>query len=221
MKKFNMLDVAAIVLWLVPIVYLWYIYPTLPEIVPMHFDLTGKPNGFGKKEQFLTFQYILIALPIFLYLLLKFLPAIDPKKSVKFGEATFQKLALGIVVLLTALNILVMYATKGGVFAVGKIILPLVGLFFAYIGNLMHNIKPNYFAGVRTPWTLEDPENWRATHRLAGKLWFAGGILLAVMVLFLPAIAGLITYFSVLGVMVMIPVVYSFVYYKNHQPKQN
>ncbi len=219
MKKFNLLDAAAIVIWLVPIAYLWYIYPTLPATVPMHFDLAGKPNGFGAKSEFLTFQYILIGLPVLVYLLLKFLPSIDPKKNVKFGEATFQKLALGIVLFFSALNILIVYATMTGVFQVGKIMLPLVGLFFAYIGNLLHNIKPNYFAGVRTPWTLEDPDNWRATHRLASKLWFVGGIVLAAIVLFLPATAGMATFFCLLMIMVFIPVVYSFVYFKNHQPK--
>jgi uncharacterized membrane protein len=219
MKKFNLLDVAAIVIWLIPVAYLWYVYPTLPATVPMHFDMAGKPNGYGSKSQFLTFQYILIGLPVLVYLLLKFLPAIDPKKNVKVGEATFQKLALGIVLFFSALNILIVYATRGGVFQVGKIMLPLVGLFFAYIGNLLHNIKPNYFAGVRTPWTLEDPDNWRATHRLASKLWFIGGIVLAAIVLFLPATAGVITFFCLLMVMVFIPVIYSFVYYKNHQAK--
>lgn len=219
MKKFNLLDAAAIVIWLVPIAYLWYIYPTLPTTVAMHFDMAGKPNGFGKKSEFLTFQCILIALPVLVYLLLKFLPSIDPKKNIKFGEATFQKLALGIVLFFSALNILIIYATLTGVFQVGKVMLPLVGLFFAYIGNLLHNIKPNYFAGVRTPWTLEDPDNWRATHRLASKLWFIGGIVLAVIVLLLPQTAGMITFFCLLMIMVFIPVIYSFVYFKNHQPK--
>ena len=62
----------------------------------------------------------------------------------------------------------------------------MAGLLFAFMGNLMHNIKPNYFAGVRTPWTLEDPDTWRATHRLAGKLWFGGGIFVTIAVLVLP-----------------------------------
>jgi len=89
-------------------------------------------------------------------------------------------------------------------------------LFFAFMGNLMHSIKPNYFAGLRTPWTLEDNDTWRATHRLAGKMWFVGGIILTAIALLLPAKAGMITFMGITFVMVIIPVIYSYVYYKNH-----
>lgn len=221
MKKFNLLDMAAIVIWLVPIAYLFYIYPTLPATVPMHFDMAGKPNGFGTRGSFLTFQYILFGVSPFLYLLLKFLPAIDPKKKVKVGEATFVKIGLGLVVLFSALDIIIVYATKTGGFQIEKVLLPMIGLFFAFIGNLMHNIKPNYFAGIRTPWTLEDDDTWRVTHRLAGKLWFGGGIILTIVMLFLPLIPGFVTFFSITMVMVLIPVIYSYKYYKKHHPNKS
>jgi len=154
----------------------------------------------------------------FVYFLLKFLPAIDPKKYVKYGEATFQKLALGLVLFMSALGIAIAYATVSDNFEIGKLILPVVGLLFAFIGNIMNSIKPNYFAGVRTPWTLEDPDTWRSTHRLASKIWFVGGISLTIAVLLLPAKAGVIVFMSIIGVLVLIPVVYSYVYYKKHHP---
>lgn len=84
----------------------------------------------------------------------------------------------------------------------------------------MHSIKPNYFAGLRTPWTLEDPDNWRATHRLAGKMWFAGGLVLAVLVLLLPLKAGLIAFMSVMFVIIIIPIIYSYRYFKSHHPNK-
>ncbi len=67
----------------------------------------------------------------------------------------------------------------------------------------MHSIKPNYFAGMRTPWTLEDNDTWRATHRLAGKLWFAGGIILTIIALLLPAETGAIVFMSLVAVLVI------------------
>jgi uncharacterized membrane protein len=82
----------------------------------------------------------------------------------------------------------------------------------------MNSIKPNYFAGVRTPWTLEDPDTWRSTHRLASKLWFFGGIGLTIAVLLLPNKAGMIVFLSIVGILVLIPVIYSYLYYKKHQP---
>lgn len=218
MKKFNSMDAAALIIWLLPIAYVAYIYSWLPSSVPVHFDIDGKPDRYGSRAEFITMQAILIWMSALVYLLLKFLPAIDPKKYVKYGEATFQKLALGLVLFLAALNIAIAYATVDNNFAVGKLILPVVGLLFAFIGNVMNSIKPNYFAGVRTPWTLEDPNTWRSTHRLAGKLWFVGGIGLTIAVLLLPSKAARIVFFIIIAILVLIPVIYSYVYYKKHHP---
>lgn len=218
MKKINLLDVAAIVIWLLPIAYIAYIYQSLPVSVPIHFGVDGKPDQYGSKGEFLGTHAIILGASAFVYLLLKFLPAIDPKKYVKYGEATFQKLALGLVMFLSALTIGIAFSTVNNNLNIEKLVLPMTGLLFAFIGNIMHSIKPNYFAGMRTPWTLEDDDTWRATHRLAGKLWFAGGIILTIISLLLPAKTGTIVFMSLVAVMVLIPVVYSYIYYKKHHP---
>lgn len=218
MKRVNSMDIAALALWLLPVAYVAYIYSSLPASVPVHFDIDGKADRYGSRGEFLALQGVLMGTSALVYLLLKFLPAIDPKKYVKYGEATFQKLALGLVLFLAALDIAIAYATVNNSFDVGKLILPVVGLLFAFIGNVMNSIKPNYFAGVRTPWTLEDPDTWRSTHRLASKLWFFGGIGLTIAVLLLPNKAGMIVFLSIVGILVLIPVIYSYVYYKKHHP---
>jgi len=216
MKKINLLDTAAIVIWLLPIAYIAYIYQSLPISVPIHFGADGKPDHYGSRGEFLGTHAIILGASAFVYLLLKFLPAIDPKKYVKYGEATFQKLALGMVLFLSALTIGIAFSTVNNSLNIEKLILPMTGLLFAFIGNIMHSIKPNHFAGMRTPWTLEDDDTWRATHRLAGKLWFAGGIVLTIVALVLPAETATIVFMSLVAVMVLIPVVYSYIYYKKH-----
>jgi uncharacterized membrane protein len=97
----------------------------------------------------------------------------------------------------------------------------LVGLLFAFIGNIMLNIKPNYFAGIRTPWTLESEDNWCATHRLAGKLWFAGGILITILTLLIPSKAGFVVFMCCVGVLVLIPAIYSYLYFKKSRFNHN
>jgi uncharacterized membrane protein len=220
MKKFNTMDTAAIVIWLIPVAYLLYVFPSLPAIVPVHFGITGTPDRYGSKSEFLIGPLIVIGMSAFVYLLFKFLPAIDPKKSVKYGDSTFQKIGLGIVLLMAVLSIGITLSASTKGFRFDRVILPAVGLFFAFVGNVMHSIKPNYFAGLRTPWALEDPDNWRATHRLGGKLWFAGGLIITVAVLLLPTVAGFIFFMSILAVLVLIPFIYSYRYFKSHHPNK-
>ena len=221
MKKFTFLDAVALVVWLVPAVYVFIIYSSLPQTVPVHYGLNGNIDRYGSKGEFLTTEWVLLGVGALLYLLLKFLPNIDPKKQVKYGEATFQKLALGLVIFLSALNISIIFATIHRGFQIDKLILPLIGLMFVFIGNVLNSIKPNYFAGFRTPWALENEDNWRATHRLVSKIWFAGGIVITIATLLLPPKPATIAMLCLVAVMTIVPFVYSFLYFKNHQINQN
>jgi uncharacterized membrane protein len=219
MKKFSWLDFAALIIYLLPVVYLLTVYSALPASVPMHYDLNGKVNRYGSKAEFLMFQGIMLFIGLLVYLLLRFLPAIDPKKKVKYSEETFQKIALGIVVFLSALNIVIIFSTANQGFRVDKLVFPMVGLLFAFLGNVMNNIKPNYFVGIRTPWTLESEDTWKATHRLAGKVWFVGGIVITIVTLVLPSNIAFIVFMSGIISMAFLPVIYSYIYFKNHQVK--
>ena len=217
MKKFTLMDGSALVIWLLPAIYLLFTYNSLPQSVPMHYDLNGAVNRYGDKSEF----FIILGLPVLVYLLLKFLPAIDPKKKVKYSEASFQKLALGMVVFLSAITIIFIFSTLHPGIKPGKLILPVIGLLFAFMGNVMYNIKPNYFVGIRTPWTLESEDNWRSTHRLAGKIWFVGGIVLTIAILLIPERAGTIVFMCVAVIIALVPVIYSYVYFKRYQLNQN
>lgn len=61
---------------------------------------------------------------------------------------------------------------------VGKIAIGAVGIMFIALGNYMPQVKDNYLFGVRTAWTLANPEVWRKTHRLSGIMWMIGGLLI-------------------------------------------
>jgi uncharacterized membrane protein len=221
MKKFTYMDLAALVVWILPAAYLATVYRALPAIVPVHYGINGNADQYGHKSEIVLLMCILLFTSLLVYLLLKFLPAIDPKKQVKVGEETFRKIGFAVVLFLSALNVAIIFATVHRGFAIDKLILPLGGLFFAFMGNMMNSIKPNYFAGIRTPWTLESEDTWRVTHRLAGKLWFIGGIIITVATLVLPATTATIVFMCGIAVLTLVPVTYSYIYFKNHQVKQS
>lgn len=221
MKKFTYMDITALAIWLLPAVYLFSIYNVLPQIVPLHYGADGKVNRYGDKSELIMVTGIMLFAGALVYLLLKFLPAIDPKNKVKYGEETFRKIAFGVLFFVSVLNIAILYVTVHRNLPIDKIILPIAGLLFTFIGNMMNNIKPNYFAGVRTPWTLESEDTWRATHRLAGKLWFTGGLVITAATLILPPLPATIAFSAGVVALTLIPVIYSYIYFKNHQPEKN
>ena len=217
MIKKNLFVFAALIIWLLPVLYFLKIYNTIPQRVPVHFGLDGTADRYGSKQELMWMFIILSAITIGIYFLITNLPRIDPKKTAGYSAATFKKLSLTLVVFLSALQLFIINATVSGSFSMSKFMLPLLGLLFAFLGNLMHSVKPNYFFGIRTPWALEDENTWRATHQLAGKLWLAGGIAITIATLLFPYKTGFIILICIVTVITMIPVIFSYQYYKKNK----
>jgi len=78
------------------------------------------------------------------------------------------------------------------------------------LGNYFKTIQPNYFIGIRTPWTLENEIVWKETHRLAGKMWFAGGILIVLASLILGKQFITYVFLAIMAIITAIPLLYSY-----------
>jgi uncharacterized membrane protein len=217
MKSNQLHKFAVLVLLIAPILFLGIIYKNLPAEVPLHFGIDGKPDRFGNKNELLISIGILTLVNAGVFLLLSNLHKIDPKKSAATSIATVRKIAFAMVGFISIISILIIQSASSAGKEMPELLLPVIGIFFAILGNLMYSVKPNYFVGIRTPWALEDEDNWRMTHRLAGKLWFAGGVLVSVTAIFFPAKAGFIVLVVVASIITIVPFVYSYRYFKKHK----
>ena len=88
------------------------------------------------------------------------------------------------------------------------------GLMFMVIGNYLPKVKQNNTIGIRVIWTLQDEENWNATHRFSGKIWVASSILCMFCGLFAESIAALVLYIVSIMAAAIISVLYSYLFYK-------
>ena len=213
MKKKTVYLLLVILLALTPIAYLALVYDSLPQQVALHYGTDMKPDRYGDKEELWLVTILLAAVSVVVYGLLTNIQRFDPKRKTSGGSTTFNKLAFGLVVFMAALNFVIIASSRGDI-DLQRVMFPLMGLMFAFIGNYMNHIKPNYFAGIRLPWTLNSDENWRRTHQLAGKLWFAGGVLIAIAGLVLSSSLAFPFFIGSLVIMVLIPVIYSYRLFK-------
>jgi uncharacterized membrane protein len=190
----------------------------LPEQVALHFDLKGEPDRMGSRAELLLTAILLIVMNAVVYLIITNIYRIDPKKYAAENKSRLYRMAFASALFISVVLCMVIYSSSHGniKFSI-SIILAATGLFFAFIGNYLPNLKPNYFAGIRVPWTLENEDNWRKTHALAGKLWFGGGIFLALICLFLKPAAAIVVFFSFMGLIVVIPILYSYMLYRNQK----
>ena len=203
---------------LLPVIFLAIVWNKLPEKIAMHFDFQGNADKYDSKNEFLLFMGIMLIVSIGIYFLLTNIYRIDPKRNAAENKGRLQKIAFALVVFLSAIECLVIYiATEGSLKLNIRFLLALTGVFWAVIGNYMNNLKPNYFAGFRLPWTLENEDNWRYTHHIASKLWFAGGLLITVISIFTSTTVSLISVFAILLTATVIPIIYSYRFYKKQK----
>jgi uncharacterized membrane protein len=154
---------------------------------------------------------------IIVYFILSNVKKIDPKRYASADDQMYKQLALYVVVFLSVLSLLITYASANEGAKIEKLMFPFLGLAFAGFGVYMPKIKQNYFAGFRLPWTLESEANWIATHRLAGRTWTAGGLLQFLSGLILQGELVFICFISVIILMVIIPTVYSYLFFKKEK----
>jgi uncharacterized membrane protein len=199
----------------IPFIYAAYLYPSLPEIIPTHFNLKGEADGFGGKDSIYLGPIIMGVTSLFTYFLLTNIKKIDPKRNEQVEDGLFQKFGFFTVLFLSALSMVILYATTHQGISIEKLLFPIMGLAFAALGVYMPKLKQNYFAGFKLPWTLENVDNWNATHKIAGKIWLYGGVIQFFAGMVFSSVASFVIFFIAMVVMVLVPTIYSYRMFKN------
>jgi uncharacterized membrane protein len=75
---------------------------------------------------------------------------------------------------------------------VPRVILVIVGMMLAVMGNEMPNVRRNPWIGIRTPWTLASDAVWKQTHHVGRWLLIALGVATALAGALLPNWVGII-----------------------------
>jgi len=203
----------SIILCAINLIFGAIVYPRLPEKVPTHWNFAGEVDGWGSPFQG---AFLIPLIMIGVLILMFFLPKIDPKRKnyAKMGKA-YSGIILVMMIFFTVLQFGSLGSTLGyfSIHSVPKVIMLGVGVLLIVIGNYMGRLKHNYFAGIKTPWTLANEEVWQRTHKMAGPIWIVGGILM-MAVGFVPAQFKLGLFIIIMLILALVPMVYSYVIFK-------
>ena len=189
-------------------------WPRLPDVITTHWGFDGKPNGWSPRwVAAVLLPLFLLALP----LIFRVLPRIDPKGEnySKFSDA-FWLIGNSVVLFLAGVHVVVLLNAMGYPVDMNLVIGVGVGLLFTVMGNYLGKVQPNWFMGVRTPWTLASEQVWRKTHRTAGWLFVGAGLFIAVAA-FIPSVSVGAVMVVAIVIAAIIPVVQSYVLWKREQ----
>lgn len=202
---------------LIPCVYLATVWKSLPEIVPIHWNSKGEIDGWGNK---LTLIAMLFMLPVLTYIVLSVITKIDPKKRISMMGGKLYQLKFVLVLFMSLLALFIIYSTKSQTISSPSFVFVLAGALFMILGNYFKVIRPNYFVGIKTPWTLENQEVWKMTHLFAGKLWFIAGLIIILGSLIFDSSIFSKVFLTIVFTIAIVPVAYSYFKYRSLKKKE-
>ena len=149
-------------------------YPVLPASMVSHWNAAGVPDAtMGKLAGTGLIPLIMgVLVPV-----LSLLPRIDPlRKNYAAFRDWYDGFILMLVFFLLAVQCQIILWSLGLPVSMNLVMPVLVGILFLYCGFFLERVEPNWFAGIRTPWTLSSTTVWKKTHVLGGKLFKIAGI---------------------------------------------
>ncbi|MBS2032526.1 MAG: SdpI family protein [Deltaproteobacteria bacterium] len=190
-----------------------FYWPHLPEPMVTHWDAHGTPNGYGSR---IVGALVMPAMIVSFGLIFALLARISPQGyGLRQFEDSVAVITIALQVFLLIVHVVTLRAARTGTPLQAGWFLAGMGALFAVMGNRFGKVRRNFFIGIRTPWTLADEEVWLRTHRLAGKLFVLAGLFTMVLALVPNAMLAMIPALLVAG---LVPVVYSFVVYRQLHP---
>lgn len=202
------------VLAVIPLIATALLYGSLPNQIPTHWNLDGSIT-YGAKSTI----WMLAGLSPVMAVLLLVTPKIDPRKKnyEKFRGYYDAFIVVLLLFLMVVDGIILSESIQPGRISVGRVVILGVGILFVFLGNIMPKIKNNFFMGLRTPWTLSDPDVWNRTNRLGGKLFFWFGLVIAASGLLLPETVTFVIVMVCAAVVSAVPAIMSYVWYRQNQ----
>ncbi len=206
-KKNKLKIIISSVITLLPMIFGFLVWDRLPENVATSFGWNGEITGYSSK------MFAVVGLPAiltFVNLICIIATSADPRRK-NINNKVFS-IVLSIVPVCSLLCGICIYANALGYKISVESIMPVfMGVLFLVLGFILPKCKQNYTIGIKLPWTLHDEKNWDKTHKLAGKLWIYGGIIMVVSGLFNLTFL----FMAIIFALVIIPTVYSYLIYKN------
>jgi uncharacterized membrane protein len=102
------------------------------------------------------------------------------------------------------MHVVVLMAASGTPIRMERVLMPSVGVFIGIMGLLIPRVHPNWFVGIRTPWTLTSDLSWEKTHKIGGTLFVILGALMVLSSFIVPEIAIWILVAAALAIVVFL-----------------
>jgi len=203
-----------IILILISIIATIFIYTSLPGKIPIHWNVKGEIDAYRSK----SFIWFTALLPLVIYLLMIYIPEIDPKReSYKKHKKAYEILINILVPFFIMIHWIAIFSALGYPVSIARIIPIGIGILFLVIGNYMGQIRPNYTFGIKLPWTLADETVWKKTHRVGSITFILSGLIFIIAGIINKSYSFIMAILTIFVALIYIAI-YSYLEYKKIHP---
>ena len=151
------------------------LYAKMPELMAGHWDARGVVNGTIPR---FWGVYLMPFIATAMYALFLFIPKLDPmKQNIEKFRQHYDGFIAFLMVFIFYLYGLTLAWNLGYRFDMVLMMVPAFAVLFYDVGIVVPKSEPNWFIGIRTPWTLSSPRVWKETHELGGRLFKAAAVI--------------------------------------------
>lgn len=208
---------------------------TMPDIVPVHFDIKGVADRWGSKYEMLIMPGCMLAMLAFWFGIdanyNKNLKTLTDEKALAEARSNLKVIQITSVItslLFAAINFVTIYASysqldNSDVKEIDflKILSIVMGISFILLGNFMPKAKNNSNVGFRLPWTMFNDTTWRKSNFASGIAMIIQGVIMTVSGLLFDGNVAMIIMLVTLAVVLPAVTVFAYVIYKQERDKTN
>ena len=187
-------------------------YPFMPDRVPTHWNAAGQVTEYGPKW---VDTFLFPAITLGVYILIRVLLTISPRMVADGQRANVEvvdRILIGVFLVLLIVQLTILAVIFHLPVDISFITCLILSAMFLYMGNYLGKLRRNFWAGIRTPWTLVNDTVWERTHRFAGWL-FVGTGAVGIVLSFIPSVR-IWSIVSLLTLDVVLAFVYSYLVYQ-------
>ncbi|MBI1333556.1 MAG: DUF1648 domain-containing protein [Armatimonadetes bacterium] len=150
---------------------------SIPDRVPMHWNLAGQVDRYGSRWEGLLFIPIMSLVLSFVFML------IGAVSGSRLRQNTVKALNIISAAMMTFFLVIHNFMLSAQPDRIPGMIPGGLACLMVVMGFAIKDVEPNPFVGIRVPWTMNNPLVWRKTHDRASRLWIVGGAVALVLAL--------------------------------------
>lgn len=208
LDKSKIVNIISALLAILPLLITLYLFPLIPNKIPIQYWIDGTINRWGNKYELLIIPLIIVIFAVLQPKIFSLNFNYEQEDKITRYNNIYFLLLLNIFVY-TTLYISINYKNCLNTFNFYNFFCCSFCFLFAFVGNYIQYCRKNSSFSIRNKYTLESEIIWNKIHKFCGSLWLSGSIVFFPLFLFSRGYYILMITLIMILTFVLLPIIYT------------